>query len=109
MKFKEFLRRVIGGRLHGDRLHIFRKYCYELVIATENIGHIPPEEKTEDHRLKKVSEAVERFTRDGVDQVRFYHFSTSIPAWRQGNRIEQRRNAANKRWQTKSKKPLGGG
>jgi len=108
MKFKEFLRRVIGGRLHGDRLHIFRTYFFEVIKAYEGVGYTPPEEKTDEGRLKKVNAVIERFARDGVDQMWFNNLSARIPAWRKEKRIQQRRNAANIRWQKKYEKSLDG-
>jgi hypothetical protein len=109
MKFKECLRRVIGGRLHGNRLHIFRNYWsvqlkkYEAMDYAESVGI-----KTDEGRLNMANEMIEKYTREGVGRDSFNQLLNGIPKWRKENQIQQRRDAAKKRWKNKSKKSLGG-
>jgi len=102
MKFKEFLRRAIGGRLHGDRLHIFRKYWCAMLEVYAELGSGPSlgnDNRTDEGRLKKTNDVIEKFTREGVDEIFFKSNQRAIAAWRSENRIQQRRNAAKKRWE----------
>jgi hypothetical protein len=104
MKFKECLRRVIGGRLHGDRLHIFRKFWCAMLKHYEDIAAIPAEYKTDEWRQNKANEIIEKYTREGVDKITFDNFITTIPQWRKEARIIQRRNAAIKSWTPANRK-----
>lgn len=54
--------------------------------------------KTDEGRLNKANLMIEKFTRDGVEEHWFNYLSVNFPKWRQENRIQQRRDAANKRW-----------
>ena len=102
MKFKEFLRRTIGGRLHSDRLHIFRKYWCAMLEIYAELGSSPSPEndnRTDEGRLKMTNDAIEKFAREGVDEIFFKSHQRAIAAWRSENRIQQRRNAAKKRWE----------
>jgi hypothetical protein len=109
MKFNECLRRVIGGRSVGDRLHFFRKYWASQLKQFENMDYAELEcIKTDEGRLNKANAMIEKFTRDGVDKYWFNSISAGFSKWRQENRIQQCRNAANMRWQKNLKKSLGG-
>jgi len=98
MKFKECLRRVIGGRLHGERLHFFRRYWCDTLQHYEFYDRVSPKEKNAEGRLKKANEMIEKFTAEGVDEHWFNTISKGFPIWRGLNRIKQRKDAANKRW-----------
>ena len=99
---------MIGGRLHSDRLHLFRRFWASQLKQFENMDYAASEGiKTEEGRLNKANLMIEKLTRDRVDQYWFISLSNSFPKWRQENRIQQRRDAANKRWgKEKSKKSL---
>lgn len=104
MTFKECLRRVIGGRLHGNRLHIFRKYWCAMLKHFEDIAAMPTEYKTNDGRLNKANEMIEKYAREGVDKITFDRFITAIPECRKEARIIQRKNAAIKSWTPANRK-----
>ena len=109
ISFKECLRRVIRGRLHGDRLHLFRKYWASQLKQFENMDYAELEcIKTDEGRLNKANVMIEKFTRDGVDKYWFDSISAGFPKWRQEYRIQQRRNASNMRWGKNPKKSLAG-
>jgi hypothetical protein len=96
MKFREFLRRAFGGRLHSERLRLFRKY---LVFSFSN--YVDPEDIA--------AKTIEKFSRMGITNPNyFFEVVRDISNWRENNRIQQRRNAAKSRWQKHSKKSLGG-
>jgi hypothetical protein len=102
MKFKEFLRRTIGGRLRGDRLHIFRKYWCAMLGIYADLGSeaaLGDDNKTDEGRQKMTDKIIEKFSREGIDEIFFKSHQRSIAAWRSENRIQQRRNAAKKRWE----------
>jgi hypothetical protein len=98
MKFKEFLRRTIGGRLHGDRLHTFRKYWRHALKVYADLQPVPPERKTMEFFETETDKHIAEFNLEGVDERFFKHHKREIAAWRSENRIQQRRNAAKKRW-----------
>jgi hypothetical protein len=94
MKFKEFLRRAFGGRLHSERLRLYRKY---LVCSFSN--YVDPEDVA--------AKTIEKFSRNGISNpTYFFEVVREIAEWRANNRLQQRRNAAKSRWQKKSKKSL---
>jgi hypothetical protein len=51
--------------------------------------------------MDKANQMIQKFTREGVDQFLFNNLSNAFPKWRQENRIQQRKDAANKRWKKK--------
>lgn len=123
IKFKVFLRLAFGGRLHGDRLHFFRKYwCWtrKLEADIKNLG-LPPSEqntKTDAQWMDMANEVIAKYTRDWVYERDFNELFNSIENWRWLNRLEQRQNAAKSSWTPKARrkrkrrkqqKSLGGG
>jgi hypothetical protein len=99
LKFKVFLRLAIGGRSYGDRLRIFRKYwCYMLKIYAD-LEHVPPERKTAEFFEAEANKVIAKHQLEGVDEWFLKTHSRAIAAWRSENRIQQRRNAAKKRWE----------
>ena len=115
--FKVFLRHAIGGRQYADRLHIFRKYWCSLLEIYARMGSPAgpgDDNKTDEGRMSMTNRAIEQFSRNGVDQIRFYELKDSIAVWRKRNRIQQRRNAAKASWtetarrKRKKQKSLGG-
>ena len=108
MPFKECLRRVIGGRLYGDRLRSFKKYWCAMLKYYADLGSKPAsgdDNKTDEGRQKMTQEIIEKFIREGVDEFWFNNISAGFTAWRKQNRIQQRSDAAKKRWQKKSGEP----
>ena len=98
MKFKEFLRRAFGGRLHSERLRLYRKY---LVEDYSNSNYCYPE--------RVAAETIEKFNRNGINNpTYFFGAIRQINDWRANNRIRQRKEAAKARWAKKPKKSLGG-
>lgn len=55
--------------------------------------------RTDEGRLKMTNDVIEKFSLEGVDEVFFKSNQRAIAAWRSENRIQQRRNAAKKRWE----------
>jgi|GEM_PF-1503278 len=55
--------------------------------------------KTDEGRQQMADKMVEKFTRDGVDEHWFNSIAQGFQMWRKENRIQQRRDAAKKRWQ----------
>lgn len=112
MKFKEFLRRMFGGRYHADRLYLFRKYLRwrlepeyvaDCIVSPGGVDRIATTEKRADDRLAELN-------RNGVTDPEWYsQAASSIKTWRKINQTEKRRNAAKSRWaKEKSKKPIAG-
>ena len=99
MKFQEFLRRTFGGRLHSERLRMFRKY-----LVSEFFSSL---ESPDDFAAKLIGAMGE----NGVkDQESYFHLVREIKQWKENNRIQQRINAAKSRWsKEKSKKPVDAG
>ena len=65
MTFRELLRRIIGGRLHGERLHIFRKFWCAQLKQCEHFDYAGVEDiKTDEGRLNKANEVIEKYTRE---------------------------------------------
>jgi hypothetical protein len=97
MKFKEFLRRAFGGRHYSERLHFFRKFL-ETDYCTK---YVDPE--------KTAAEIIGDLGRSGVQSTTYNYFISEIKEWRPRNRLQQRKDAAKKRWaKEKLKKSLGG-
>src|SRR6266567_1057612 len=72
MKFRGFLRHAFGGRLHSDRLRIFRKYWrWALCSYAEREGRA--EDLGPEVQDRKITEVIERHKRVGVDES-FFNF-----------------------------------
>lgn len=99
MKFKEFLRRAIGGRLYADRLHIFRRYWDTVLLKT-----LTTKDMTDDNRSIVTDATVTMLIQNGVDSGFYRRNTEGIKAWRQENQRQQRIDAANKRWHPKKAK-----
>ena len=107
MRFKECLRRVIGGRNYGYNLPIFKKFYrhYLKSIAVKN-GY-PSYEQSDEYIETRVLEFIEWFKTNRIDKGFFTLFSTEIPIWRMEHRIKpQRKDAANSRWLKENRKKL---
>jgi len=92
MKFKEFLRRAFGGSLYADRLRMFRKF---LISDFFNFGN-PTKEERENLSLKMI----ESLSRNGLAKPDdFFTWLRMIKSWREFNRVQQRKDAAKKRWE----------
>ena len=98
MKFKEFLRRAFGGRLHSERLRLFRKFLVKSYLS----AYVEPE--------SVAAELIGRLNQNGlIDPSTYFNWIREIADWRSINRIQQRRDAAKSRWQKNPKKSLGDG
>jgi hypothetical protein len=107
LKFKVFLRLIIGGRLHSERLHIFRNFWCAMLKKHYELGSYAgfgDDNTTNEGRQNMTANMVEKYNRDGVDELNFNRFKADITCWRNRNRIEQRRNAAKCRWEKQSAK-----
>jgi hypothetical protein len=96
MKFREFLRRALGGRLHAERLRFFRKFLVSIFFAPCD----DPEAVS--------MEMIGKLSQNGInDPDSYFTFMREIKEWRPKNKIQQCRNAANSRWaKEKSKKSI---
>jgi hypothetical protein len=98
MKFKEFLRRAFGGRLHSERLRLFRKFLIKYTLAS----FVDPE--------LVAADLIGKLNRNGLQSpATYFTWIREIEVWRSNNRIQQRRDAAKSRWQKKPKNSLGAG
>jgi hypothetical protein len=99
MKFKECLRRVIGGRSYGYNLPIFKAYWRHLLKSTAIQNGYPAWEQTDEFIETRTLAFIERLKTERVDQGWFKTFAAQIPDWRQAHRINpQRKDAAIWRW-----------
>lgn len=111
MKFRVFLRRAFGGRLHCDRLHLYRKYLLQQfevevwfrggLMRVQNPQHRTlAAEKLRDEFLINIS-------RDGItDPERFSAEFQDIQRWRQLNKVQQRKEANKSRWLKENRKKI---
>jgi hypothetical protein len=92
MKLKVFLRRAFGGRLHSDRLYLFRKF----LKSEYSFGHEDMPEKL-----------LETFSKSGITSSKsYYGFIQQIKQWRKINRVRQRQTASKSRWLKEARKKL---
>ncbi len=109
MKFREFLRRAFGGRLHADRLHLYRKLVSEDSAAYVyfNGGYASQSEK-DAAAEKRTVDFIAKLNSDGItDEKWYFRVLPAIAEWRVQNRIRQRKEANASRWRKeKLKKPL---
>lgn len=99
MKFKECLRRIIGGRSYGYNLPIFKAFWRHLLKSTAIQNGYPAWEQTDEFIETRTLGFIERLKTEGVDQGWFKTFAAQIPEWRQAHRINpQRKDAAIWRW-----------
>lgn len=72
------------------------------------LGSPPPygdDNRTDEGRQKMADDMVAKFSNEGVDEYWFNTISTGFTEWRKQNKLQQRKDAANKRWKKeKSKK-----
>jgi hypothetical protein len=88
MKFREFLRRIFGGRYHADRLHLYRKFLFEHFEAASS-----------KQAEAQVIEIIKKQGQEGITNPNwFFEVKHEIPRWRRLNRINQRKEAAKSRW-----------
>jgi hypothetical protein len=115
LKFKVFLRHAIGGRLYGDRLHIFRRFwcdrikrfsklktpktqVIEIFSDTGMSQESDPREFTDEGRLEMANEIISIFIEVKISEHTFKSLVKEIKEWREGNRHQQRINAAKSSW-----------
>jgi hypothetical protein len=112
MSFKEFLRRTFGGRLHDQRLHLYRKYLSQNFQIEQ---WFTARDKTIESRditaAKNTEDFIAKLKKEGIkDPDWYFPVLHEIKRWRVQNQIQQRKEAAKSRWaKEKSKKSLGGG
>jgi hypothetical protein len=94
MKFKEFLRRAFGGRLHSDRLRLFRKFLVNHLFAS----YVNPEEMAVDH--------IAGWIKNKMQPTAYFHIIQEIKEWRPRNKIQQRRNANESRRLKENRKKI---
>jgi hypothetical protein len=102
MKFKEMLRRVVGGRRHRERLQMFRQF-WLAKLATSGCN---PRSKSWIER--KTSKDFEALIVHGVERGLFTEVILDFPIWRKKHHQRQRQAAAKARWKTFREKSLGG-
>jgi SRSO17 transposase len=98
MKFKEFLRRIIGGRSHSNRLAIFRRWKRYSVRNSANNDYYYPRNITDDEIEKIVFETVEKHTKGHISEPEYKSLAFFISGWRNDVQQQQRKDAAKKRW-----------
>ena len=107
MKFKECLRRVIGGRSYGYNLPIFKAFWRNLLKTTAIQNGYSAYEQTDEYIEERTIGFVNLLKSKGVDRGWFNTFEAQIPTWRKAHRINpQRKNAANSRWLKEKRKKL---
>jgi hypothetical protein len=100
IKFKVCLRLAIGGRLHHERLDIFRKFWSDQLkdmAAVSALYNQPYEHPTDESRLNQANIMIDKFTSEGVDESWFHNLKNGIPEWRRRNMVQQRINARARR------------
>ena len=98
MKFRAVLREFIGGRLHDERLHLFRKYLRHMFSA---------EGCSENRADKRATAVIANLKKNGLnDPEVFFKHLRNIADWRKQNRIQQRREAAKSRWAKNTQKSV---
>jgi hypothetical protein len=118
MKFKEFLRRMFGGRLHSDRLRLYRKYLldqFEVEVWFKGSMRELAGRQSLDSKESRIAAAeklrdgfVAKLSNEGVADPEWYEaVAPEIQRWRGLNRVAQRKAAIKSRWdKEKSKKIL---
>lgn len=108
LPFKIFLRYAIGGRLHSERLHIFRKFwCQMLVDAAirgRHYGQPGPYFDTEEERLDQANIMIAKLKQEGILENDFRRYFESLQQWRHSIRLGQRRNATKASWTPKARR-----
>jgi hypothetical protein len=106
MNFRTFLRRMFGGRLHADRLHLYRKYLFASIRVEHWFkGRSATEEERELAIQADVEKVIAKNSQEGFKDPQWYfELEDSIKRWRVANRVNQRREAARARWS--KKKPI---
>ncbi len=102
---------MFGGRLHGERLRLYRKYlCNSFQVSEHFKGGHSSESARNLAAEKNAVALIAKQNRDGLDDPTYYFgLKEDIAKWRNANRILQRKNAAKARWaKEQSKKPLDG-
>jgi hypothetical protein len=102
MKFRVFLRLLIGGRGYGDRLRIFRRYCCDLIEQSpREFGPPQPDEDltTADGREAMMQRLVCFYVENGLIESAYRLYHRDFANWRQWKAKQQRRAAATSRWE----------
>lgn len=108
MKFKVFLRRIFGGRLHADRLRLFRKFAFEELRSQQlaKDRELTPEAAGAAAEVMR-DKLIADLNRDGIHDLNWLFRTTErIALWRPSNRINQRRDANSSRWLKENRKKI---
>ena len=107
MKFREFLRRMFGGRLHADRLRLYRKFVFQEMRHEAMLQGIRPPAAQEAAAEVMRDELIAKLSCEGItDPSWYFHTNERIHFWRKSNRLQQRRAANEKRWLKESRKKI---
>jgi len=93
MKFKVFLRWEFGGRLHADRIRLFRKFLFQEFQYSRELQGLSPEAR-DAAAIAMRDKLIADLSRDGIHDLNWY-FRTNerISEWRKENRHQQRKDA----------------
>ncbi|SRR5260221_1124404 len=106
MKLKVFLRRQFGGRLHADRLRLFRKFLFQEFQSHRELQNLTPEARGA-AAIAMRDKLITDLSRDGIfDPNWYFRTNERISEWRKSNRHQQRSNASKNRWLKESRKKL---
>lgn len=110
MKFKEFLRRMFGGRLHADRLRSYRRYLFEkceLEIFNQDTQRVHSPESRNAAAEKMRDDLIAKYSHEGIIDIRWYIAAEeAIKRWKHHIRLRQRRDANKSRWDKEKRKKI---
>jgi hypothetical protein len=98
MKFRDFLRRLIGGRSYSDRLVIFRNWKRHSIRNSASQGFVYRPNIGNEQVQKIVDEQVKKYNQEGVPQGDYKAYQLLIHGWRMDVLQEQREIASKNRW-----------
>jgi hypothetical protein len=98
MKFKDFLRRVIGGRTEGERLAIFRKFKRHDIKTGMGSNSRYPQIIPEGEIENVISSEIQEYYKTGISQHLYEKFPYMLWFWRISAFCRQRRAAAKSSW-----------
>jgi len=106
MTFRVFLRHQFGGRLHADRLLLFKKYLLEDYLETKEVRDLPPEDREAAASAMR-DKLISTLSREGIGNPNWYFYANErIQEWRKANRVRQRRAAIKTRWDKEKQKKI---
>jgi hypothetical protein len=94
MTFRQFLRRMFGGRLHSVRLGFFRRFLVEEYFAS----YADPQEVA----VRQIG----LFNKNGIQSYPYFYFEKDIAKWRLANHFRQRKKANSSRWIKEKRKKI---